>query len=79
MLSACPPSRNQYARAQSPRRREQVCTPAAIGDITFTFARKLDGIAAEAALDGIYIIRTSGSAAQMDAPQCVHNREDWTG
>jgi transposase len=45
----------------------------AIGDTTFTFARKHDNIAAEAALDGIYIIRTSVSAAQMDAPQCVRN------
>jgi Transposase DDE domain len=45
----------------------------AIGDKLFTFARKLDAIAAEAALDGIYIIRTSVSAAQMDAPQCVRN------
>jgi transposase len=45
----------------------------AIGDNTFTFARKSDAIAAEAALDGIYIIRTSVSAAQMDAPQCVRN------
>jgi transposase len=45
----------------------------AIGDNTFTFARKLEGIASEAALDGIYIIRTSVSAAQMDAPQCVRN------
>jgi len=45
----------------------------AIGDNTFTFARKLEGIATEAALDGIYIIRTSVSAAQMDAPQCVRN------
>jgi len=45
----------------------------AIGDNTFTFARKLEGIVAEAALDGIYIIRTSVSAAQMDAPQCVRN------
>jgi transposase len=44
-----------------------------IGDNTFTFARKSDAIAAEAALDGIYIIRTSVSAAQMDAPQCVRN------
>ena len=44
-----------------------------IGDSTFTFARKLESIAAEAALDGIYIIRTSVSAAQMDAPQCVRN------
>jgi hypothetical protein len=45
----------------------------AIGDNTFTFARKSDSIAAEAALDGIYIIRTSVSPAQMDAPQCVRN------
>ncbi len=45
----------------------------AIGDTTFTFARTHDGIAAEAALDGIYIIRTSVPAAQMDAPACVRN------
>lgn len=45
----------------------------AIGDATFAFERKHDRIAAEAALDGIYIIRTSVSAAQMDAPQCVRN------
>jgi transposase len=45
----------------------------AIGDDTFTFARKRQGIAAEAALDGVYIIRTSVAAAQMDAPQCVRN------
>jgi transposase len=44
-----------------------------IGDKAFTFTRKLESIAAEAALDGIYIIRTSVSAAQMDAPQCVRN------
>ncbi len=45
----------------------------AIGDHTFTFGRKHDAIAAEAALDGLYLIRTSVSAAQMDAPQCVRN------
>lgn len=45
----------------------------AIGDKTFGFARKLDSIAAEAALDGVYIIRTSVPAAQMDAPSCVRN------
>ena len=39
----------------------------------FSFARKHEHIAAEAALDGIYIIRTSVSAAQMDAPQCVRS------
>jgi hypothetical protein len=31
----------------------------AIADTTLVFTRKLDGIAAEAALDGIYVIRTS--------------------
>ena len=45
----------------------------AIGENTFNFARKLECIAAEAALDGIYVIRTSVGAAQMDAPQCVRN------
>jgi transposase len=45
----------------------------AIGDNAFTFARKTDAIAAEAALDGIYIIRTSVSAAQMDSADCVRN------
>jgi len=45
----------------------------AIGDASFTFQRKRERIAAEAALDGIYIIRTSVSAAQMDAPECVRN------
>ncbi len=45
----------------------------AIGDNSFTFARKLDGIAAEAALDGIYIIRTCVAAEQMDAAECVRN------
>jgi len=32
-----------------------------------------DSIDAEAALDGIYIIRTSVPAQQMDAPECVRN------
>jgi transposase len=45
----------------------------AIGDNTFTFARKSDGIAAEAALDGIYIIRTSVPPTQMDSAECVRN------
>jgi hypothetical protein len=44
-----------------------------IADHTFTFARKHEAIAAEAALDGIYIIRTSVGVAQMDAAQCVRN------
>jgi DDE family transposase len=45
----------------------------AIGQSTFTFGRKLDAIAAEAALDGLYIIRTSVSAARMDAAECVRS------
>ena len=45
----------------------------AIGENTFTFARKTDAIAAEAALDGIYIIRTSVPPAQMDSADCVRN------
>ena len=45
----------------------------AIGATSFTFARKLDAIKAEAALDGIYIIRTSVPPVQMDAAQCVRN------
>jgi transposase len=44
-----------------------------IGDKSFTFARKQDAITAEAALDGIYIIRTSLDAQHMDAPDCVRN------
>jgi transposase len=45
----------------------------AIGDNAFTFTRKHHCIAAEAALDGIYIIRTSVSAKQLDSAQCVRN------
>lgn len=44
-----------------------------IADASFTFARKHDAIAAEAALDGIYIIRTSLDAQRMDAADCVRN------
>ena len=45
----------------------------AIGDTAFTFARKREAIAAEAALDGIYIIRTSVPPTQMDSADCVRN------
>lgn len=45
----------------------------AIADASFTFARKHDAIAAEGALDGIYIIRTSVDAQRMDAAECVRN------
>jgi Transposase DDE domain len=44
-----------------------------IDENTFSFTRKQEHIAAEAQLDGIYIIRTSVSVAQMDAAQCVRN------
>ena len=40
---------------------------------SFTFQRKRQSIAAEAALDGIYIIRTSVAPARMDAAECVRN------
>jgi transposase len=45
----------------------------AIGDTTFTYQRRPDSIAAEAALDGIYLIRTSVPATQMEAADCVRN------
>ena len=45
----------------------------AIGDNAFTFERRQEAIATEAALDGVYIIRTSVEAARMDAAQCVRN------
>jgi transposase len=45
----------------------------AIGDKSFTFTRKHDAIAAEAALDGIYIIRTSLDAQRMEAAECVRS------
>ena len=44
-----------------------------IGDDAFTFERQQTRIAAEAALDGIYIIRTSVSADAMDAADCVRH------
>ena len=42
-----------------------------IDDNSFTFSRIAANIAAEAALDGLYIIRTSVAAQRMDAPTCV--------
>ncbi len=45
----------------------------AIGDSSFAFARRHEAIATEAALDGIYIIRTSVDAQRMDAADCVRN------
>jgi Transposase DDE domain len=43
----------------------------AITDTTLTFSRREAQIAAEAALDGIYVIRTSVPAASLDAPTTV--------
>ena len=49
-----------------------------IGADSFTYSRKQDSIAAEAALDGLYIIRTSVPATQMDGPQCVRGYKSLT-
>jgi transposase len=42
-----------------------------IEDTAFSFARKQERIAAEAALDGIYVLRTSVPERQLDAPDVV--------
>lgn len=42
-----------------------------IKDGAFTFTRKTQNITAEAALDGIYVIRTSVPASRMGAADCV--------
>ena len=42
-----------------------------ITDNAFTFSRNEVNIAAEAALDGLYVIRTSVKAQRMDADACV--------
>jgi transposase len=44
-----------------------------IGERHFTFTRKQQAIEAEAALDGIYIIRTNVAAERMEAAECVRN------
>lgn len=44
-----------------------------IQEHSFGFARKLQNIAAEAALDGLYVIRTSVSEEHMDAADCVRH------
>jgi transposase len=44
-----------------------------IGEKHFTFSRKHQAIESEAALDGIYIIRTNVEAKRMDAAECVRN------
>ena len=42
-----------------------------ISDTTFAYTRNTTAIAAEAALDGIYIVRTSVDAERLDAPGVV--------
>lgn len=42
-----------------------------ISDTAFSFQRNAERIATEAALDGLYIIRTSVPAEQMNAAECV--------
>jgi len=44
-----------------------------ITDTTLSWSRKADSIAAEAALDGLYIVRTSLKAEQMDSASCVRS------
>jgi len=44
-----------------------------IAKAALSWSRKPDSIASEAALDGVYIIRTSVPATQMEAPDCVRN------
>jgi hypothetical protein len=47
-----------------------------IGEASFTWARDQASIAAEAALDGIYVIRTPVPAAELDAPAAVAAYKD---
>ena len=44
-----------------------------IGETSLSWARRQDAIDAEAALDGLYVIRTSLHAKRMDAPECVRS------
>lgn len=44
-----------------------------IADDSFTYRRRCDSIAAEAALDGIYVIRTSVPQPELDAADCVRH------
>ena len=47
-----------------------------ITDTTFTFRRDADKIATEAALDGLYIVRSNVEPQQMDATQTVRAYKD---
>lgn len=50
-----------------------------IGETGFSFTRKTEQIAAEAALDGIYIIRTSVTAETLDTPAVVEAYKSLAG
>ena len=50
-----------------------------ITDTGFTYSRDQDNIDAEAALDGIYVIRTSVSAADLDPAAVVKGYKDLAG
>ena len=49
-----------------------------IGDASFSHGRKADAIAREAALDGVYVIRTSLCAEDMEAGECVRSCKSLT-
>jgi len=49
-----------------------------IGETAFSFARNAGRIASEAALDGIYVIRTSLAAERMDPAECVRSYKSLT-
>lgn len=44
-----------------------------IGETALGWSRRQDAIDAEAALDGLYVVRTSLDAQRMDAPSCVRS------
>ena len=50
-----------------------------IGETAFSFARNAEKIAGEAALDGLYVIRTSLAAERMAADECVRSYKALTG
>jgi len=50
-----------------------------IADDAFTYTRRSDAIAAEAALDGIYVIRTTVAAEALDAPGVVEAYKSLAG
>jgi len=50
-----------------------------VGDDNFVYVRKTGQIAAEAALDGIYVIRTSVGAETLDAPGVVEAYKSLAG